>query len=188
LLADKGARGLTHRKVDHAAGVPDGTTSFHFRSRAALLDGVVDRLTELDLADLAAVTDESPERSKDMAPRLARAVIESLTEPRLTRTKARFEVMLQASRDPDLLDKMRGTFAGFMQLSRAAITQLQPAGATPDSKLIGEQTYAAMTFINGVMVGYVCGDRSIRSAEQLNDLLVDLVAGVAKTSRAGVRP
>ena len=49
-LADDGAKGLSHLKVDRKAGVPDGTTSFYFRTRSALLRAVAERLAELDLA------------------------------------------------------------------------------------------------------------------------------------------
>ncbi|HEY1174567.1 MAG TPA: TetR family transcriptional regulator, partial [Phytomonospora sp.] len=43
LLADKGTRGLTHRAVDEQAGLPQGSTSYYFRSREALLKGALDR-------------------------------------------------------------------------------------------------------------------------------------------------
>ena len=49
LLAEDGAKGLSHLKVDRKADVPDGTTSFYFRTRSALLRAVAERLAELDL-------------------------------------------------------------------------------------------------------------------------------------------
>ena len=49
LLAADGAKGLSHLKVDRKAAVPDGTTSFYFRTRSALLRAVAERLAELDL-------------------------------------------------------------------------------------------------------------------------------------------
>jgi hypothetical protein len=51
VLADHGARGLTHRAVDQAAGLPPGTTSNHARTRAALLTLTLTRIAELDAAD-----------------------------------------------------------------------------------------------------------------------------------------
>lgn len=48
VVADKGMKGLTHRAVDAAAEQAEGTTSNYFRNRASLLDGVLDRLLELD--------------------------------------------------------------------------------------------------------------------------------------------
>ena len=49
VLAEQGMRGLTHRAVDAAAGLPPGSTSYYFRSRAALVTGCVQRLLERDL-------------------------------------------------------------------------------------------------------------------------------------------
>jgi AcrR family transcriptional regulator len=54
VLAEQGARGLTHRAVDRAAGLPPGTTSNYARTRAALLTLALTRIAELDAAETAA--------------------------------------------------------------------------------------------------------------------------------------
>src|SRR3954447_21985523 len=51
VLAEHGARGLTHRAVDQAAGLPPGTTSNYARTRAALLTLALARIDELDTAE-----------------------------------------------------------------------------------------------------------------------------------------
>ncbi|TKG71853.1 TetR/AcrR family transcriptional regulator [Prauserella endophytica] len=48
VLGTQGTRQLTHRAVDAEAGVPSGTASNHFRTRDALLAGVLERLRELE--------------------------------------------------------------------------------------------------------------------------------------------
>src|SRR4051794_38005565 len=48
VLADDGMRALTHRAVDAAAGIAPGSTSYYFRTRAALVAGCIDRLVEID--------------------------------------------------------------------------------------------------------------------------------------------
>ena len=50
VLGGQGSRGFTHRAVDAAASVPIGTTSNYFRTREALLDGVVSRFVDLERA------------------------------------------------------------------------------------------------------------------------------------------
>lgn len=35
VLAEDGSRGLTHGQVDRVAGVPEGTTSYYYRTRVA---------------------------------------------------------------------------------------------------------------------------------------------------------
>jgi hypothetical protein len=51
VLAEHGARGLTHRAVDQAAGLPPGTTSNYARTRSALLELTLARIAELDAAE-----------------------------------------------------------------------------------------------------------------------------------------
>ncbi|GAA0637739.1 hypothetical protein GCM10009535_12750 [Streptomyces thermocarboxydovorans] len=46
LLAERGMRGLTHRAVDVAAGLPQGSTSNVARTRQALLEPAVRRLAD----------------------------------------------------------------------------------------------------------------------------------------------
>ena len=43
-LATRGMRGLTHRAVDQTAGLPEGSSSYYYRTRQALLQAVVERL------------------------------------------------------------------------------------------------------------------------------------------------
>ncbi|PRX97769.1 TetR/AcrR family transcriptional regulator [Allonocardiopsis opalescens] len=52
VLAGEGARGLTHRAVDAAAGAPPGTASRYFRTREALVRGVVERVTARVVAEV----------------------------------------------------------------------------------------------------------------------------------------
>jgi DNA-binding transcriptional regulator YbjK len=59
LLAEDGARGLTHLRVDRRAGVADGTTSFYYQTRSALLRGATDRVVQLDVADFTAAMNEA---------------------------------------------------------------------------------------------------------------------------------
>lgn len=53
-LAAAGMRGLTHRAVDRVMGLPEGSTSYYFRTRQALLRAVGERLAELTVADIPA--------------------------------------------------------------------------------------------------------------------------------------
>jgi len=73
LIATTGMKGLTHRAVDEAAGLPAGTTSNYHRTRSALIEAAIDRLEQRDLdvwaADAAAPAATDPEA---LAERLAR--------------------------------------------------------------------------------------------------------------------
>ncbi|MEV0360656.1 TetR family transcriptional regulator C-terminal domain-containing protein [Nocardia sp. NPDC050697] len=177
-MAESGANGLTHLKLDRRLGLADGTTSFYFRTRAALLRAVAARVAELDTADLRAVS-ESDAGTAPSA--LASMIMESASEPRATRTRARYELLLHAGRDPELAAEFRENSAHFAALHRDIVVRLQPGSEPPDDDLIDEQTFATITFINGIMMGMAMGDRTIADAAQLDRLLSGIVAGVARS-------
>ena len=73
VVADHGLKGLTHRAVDREASVPPGTTSNYFRTRAALIGAVIDRLEQRDLEVWAAGGGGTPATTPDeLAQQLAR--------------------------------------------------------------------------------------------------------------------
>lgn len=99
VLAGDGMRGLTHRAVDGAAGIAQGSTSYYFRSRSALVTGCVERLLELDMdREMAGLTGARPPDLLDVL--VATAV--SMATTQRYRTLARYELSLAAVRDPGL--------------------------------------------------------------------------------------
>jgi AcrR family transcriptional regulator len=98
VLADHGGRGLTHRAVDQAAGLPPGTTSNYARTREALLTLTLARIAELDLAEGAAGVAGS-----GLADGVAQMVHLWIIEPgRRQRFLARLELAFEATRRPEL--------------------------------------------------------------------------------------
>ena len=162
--------------------VPNGSTSFYFRTRSALLQAAAQRLAELDLADLMSVagrTEKDDTARAGGASALATMVMLSGEEPRLTRTKARFELLLQANRDPDLAEIFRQNSEIFTELHRQEILSRSHPKGTPDPKVLAEQTAATMSFVSGLHMRFIAGDRSIESAEQLDLLLKGIADGIA---------
>jgi DNA-binding transcriptional regulator YbjK len=101
VLAEQGMRGLTHRAVDAAAGLPAGSTSYYFRSRSALVAGCVARLLELDLQVEMPAVGQAPPDVDALAGVLAAVGVAMATDQR-HRTLARYELSLAAVRDPQL--------------------------------------------------------------------------------------
>ncbi|OAR25724.1 hypothetical protein A8W25_09220 [Streptomyces sp. ERV7] len=101
-LARSGMRGLTHRAVDQTAEVPVGSCSYYFRTRQELLRAAVERLAELDIAEI----DERPALTGPAsAVQIAEAVaglIEHWTTDGRERMLARYELALEAPRRPEL--------------------------------------------------------------------------------------
>jgi DNA-binding transcriptional regulator YbjK len=104
VLAESGARGLTHRAVDTEAGVPSGTASNYFRSRDALLGALGERIFERFAPDPAVVerlAGRPPGR--ELFIDYLRYILERTTaHPELTR--ALIELRLEAARRPGLAE------------------------------------------------------------------------------------
>jgi DNA-binding transcriptional regulator YbjK len=183
LLADEGAKGLSHPKVDRRAGLPAGSTSFYFRTRAALLLATTRRVCELDLADLSAVlqsrADEraAEEGSSDISA-LAALIMLSAREPRLSRTKARFELLLEANRDPALAAIFRDNIELFAEVQRDIVIRSQP-NRELDPLVIREQASATLNFVSGLFMRLVAGQQAFDSGEHLDRLLAGIVNGIA---------
>lgn len=176
VLAEHGSRGLTHGQVDRAAGVPEGTTSYYYRTRAALLRGVGKRVAEIDVANLQSVIDEPVDPLSPFA-HLARLTMMQASGPGLMLNRARHELLLGAARDPSLAETSQVFVARINGMAHDAIAHLQPD--TRDPALLDAQTTAVTTFIAGVFTRLAAGDRNVGDAEQLGQLLEAVATAVA---------
>ncbi|KAB1904405.1 TetR family transcriptional regulator [Micromonospora sp. AMSO31t] len=158
LLAEGGMRGLTHRAVDARAGMPPGTTSAYLRTRQALIEAVVQRLADLDRADLAAheLPTEPPRAAPALGPdgldQLAAGVAEVLDRWLTTgrsRALARYACLLEAVHRPEL----RRILEHGTALRVQARDLLARAGA-PDPRRQGDQLVA---FIDGLLFDRLVG-------------------------------
>ena len=186
LLADDGAKGLSHLKVDRKAAVPEGTTSFYFRTRSALLRAVAERLAEQDLASLQSIADSADGPGGNPSPsRLAQVVIQAGSEPQLSRTKARYELTMQAARDPAMAAILQQATDGFTRLHSEILVHLIPHGAELESAVVEDLSNITLTFINGLLMRFAHGDRIIDTPAQLDAALSAIAAGVLKSADKG---
>ncbi|WP_199431251.1 TetR/AcrR family transcriptional regulator [Qaidamihabitans albus] len=125
VIASDGLRGLTHRAVDARAGLPPGSTSSCFRTRLALLAAVLDRLAELDEAVVTAVPDTG--WSTD-TPEQRAAIVDMLTDllvywlgPARSRTRARMELYVDATRRAELLPELQAANRRFVDRAAEGI-------------------------------------------------------------------
>lgn len=186
LLAHDGAKGLSHLKVDREAGVPDGTTSFYFRTRSALLRAAAERLAELDLATLQSVADDGSSGPHQPSPsRLSQVVIQAGAEPQLSRTKARYELTMQATRDSALAAILQQATDGFTKLHREILVQLMPRGKEMEPAVVEDLSNITLTFINGLLLRFAHGDRIIDNPEQLDGILTAIATGILTNPHKG---
>ncbi|MDY0811440.1 TetR/AcrR family transcriptional regulator [Kitasatospora purpeofusca] len=134
VLAEQGGRGLTHRAVDMAAGVPQGSTKNYFPTRDALLGAVAERCAEL-YRELAAElgADGAGPSDREGLVALIRALLANVAGPGRTRMLAYLELQAEAARKPWLsaiLDPIAAAdFAGFEWAQRAAGLPVTPQRA-----------------------------------------------------------
>ena len=106
VLGTGGIHALSHARVDATAGVPPGTTSNHFRTRAALVTGAIARLRELDAADWqTALAAGRPADLAGFADAFA-SFVDGATGPLRTRTVARYVIFVQGVVEPALLESL----------------------------------------------------------------------------------
>ncbi|MFB6484181.1 TetR/AcrR family transcriptional regulator [Streptomyces virginiae] len=170
VLADEGMRGLTHRAVDRRAGMPPGTTSAYFRTRAALLAGLVTRLVQVDQAELQAMAEELPPLRT--VGELVDGMV-ALTRQRLTgegrrRSLARYACAVESVRDPEL----REILIPRENAGREAVRLFLAARGVTD---VEDRTHTLLTCIDGLVF-----DRLVSGGEVSREALTGLVAAAVR--------
>ncbi|MFF6950916.1 TetR/AcrR family transcriptional regulator [Streptomyces iakyrus] len=173
LLAERGMRGLTHRAVDEAAGLPQGSTSNLARTRQALLELAVRRLADREARVLA--LHEMPDPGAGPGPladALALAAHRALTGHRAL-TLARYELALEATRRPELRAFFDATGARFRDQLAALVSGL---GSTDPAR----HTLSLIAWGDGLMFSCVAGSfgAEVPSLEEVRDGLRELLEGM----------
>ncbi|MFC3578229.1 TetR/AcrR family transcriptional regulator [Streptomyces yaanensis] len=173
LLAERGMRGLTHRAVDEAAGLPQGSTSNLARTRQALLELAVRRHAEREARLLALHEMPDPRGGLDsLVGGLALAVHRSLTRnPELL--VARYELALEATRRPELRAYYDATGARFRDLLTALVTAL---GSTDPARHV----LSLVAWADGLMFSCVAGTfhAEVPSLDEVRASLSELLEGM----------
>ena len=151
LVGGSGIRALTHVRVDAEAGLPRGSTSNHFRTRAALVAGVTVWIAESERADLAArmVPASSPDEVIDAFC----AVLEDLTGRHAERTRARYALFFEMAAEPEVQAPLRAQRTKFEDWARGLLAGL--GAADPDAAAQG-----FMAVSTGLIVTRLTMDRS----------------------------
>ncbi|MGW6278045.1 TetR/AcrR family transcriptional regulator [Kribbella sp. NPDC055071] len=121
LLGTEGLRALTHARVDERAGLPKGSTSNYFRTRQALLTGVVDWLAEADAQSVG--TTFKPATAAEFVDMMCGA-FDYLTRVNRVRTTARLVLFLEGSHDPVLREALSRGREVLETLATAALADL----------------------------------------------------------------
>jgi AcrR family transcriptional regulator len=131
VLGERGIHGLTHRAVDAAAGLPVGSTSNHFRTRDALLNAVVERISARELSNWENLaTTIYPVTPRELARAMA-AFAHEATGPHRTLTLARYAILVEAGIHPSLRAQLLATGA---RVNAWFMNWLRIAGSTDPAR------------------------------------------------------
>ena len=176
-LARDGMRGLTHRAVDRAAGLSEGSASYYFRTRQALLTATVERLAELDSAEMLPSTGLPVQSGHelDAFALAAAAIIENWLTTGRERQLARYELALEATRRPELRDALVASGAAIRAM---VASQFAAAGIGQP----GQRAADFVAFVDGLVFDQIAGAgaRNLTSAD-LAAAIRALLAAVAGT-------
>ncbi|SDJ55405.1 transcriptional regulator, TetR family [Lentzea albidocapillata subsp. violacea] len=130
LLGTEGLRGLTHARVDDRADLPKGSTSNYFRSRAALLDGVVDWMVRKEVPQVE--TTLKPASPQDLVDELCR-LYDFMTGPNAVTVTARMVLWAEAATNPQVRQALlrgRATMASMLVPALAGLGARDPLAAS----------------------------------------------------------
>ncbi|PPG28091.1 TetR/AcrR family transcriptional regulator [Pseudoclavibacter sp. RFBB5] len=144
LLAAGGMRALTHARVDAEAGLPRGSTSNHFRTRQALIEGVIERLVRSDYAEWL-LTYEWGEPSVERFCAAIEAAVDSMTGAGREQTLARYALVLEGTHNPSVAAAIQ---EGRDRLRNWAVSAVAGLGVSgPEAR-----AFALFAFIDGVVL------------------------------------
>lgn len=152
MLAEDGARGLSHLKVDRRAGVPDGTTSFYYRTRAALLHGIADQLVRYDAEAFTEAFKDAPNSDgATIVKMLAEQISLIRAEPQLSRIRARLELTMLARHDADIAAGFERMSDSHRTLAERLVIAVQSDSGSVDRSLLDEQIAVLLTYLGGLV-------------------------------------
>ncbi|MQM25490.1 TetR/AcrR family transcriptional regulator [Glycomyces albidus] len=152
VIAEHGLRGLTHRAVQDAAGLPHGSVTYYFRTRYELLLAVVERITEVDReralpAVNRAVRALAADRDRPDPAGIAAMLRGWWTDSRQL-LLARFELELAGARDPAVREAMARCGTEFRDLAELVAVQAGSADPAFDARVIA-------ALVDGLMFDFV---------------------------------
>ncbi len=172
VLGTGGSRALTHRAVDAEAGLPLGSTSNLYRTREALLSGVLGQILKHETQAWAALgTDLTPQNFAEVVG----GFVKALAGRQKALTLARKAIFLEAAFSPGL---RRQIAEGQRQLADWAA----PLVAGLGSARPGDDLRMILAFIDGLLSAQLANP--VRDFDPTAALTV-LVRGLVVTQREG---
>lgn len=167
-LAASGLRGLTHRAVDRAAGVAEGSCSYYFRTRQALLTAAVERLVEVGAADVTSRLHPARVADLDRTAATVTELVGHWTTAGRSRMLARYELALEMTRRPELREAIALTDDRFYRLAE----DLLAAAGSPEPEL---RARLFVSYLDGLLFKLIVNADGGLTREQIHRAVLDLL-------------
>ncbi|MEV6562262.1 TetR family transcriptional regulator [Nocardia sp. NPDC051756] len=183
LIAAQGLRALTHRALDTALELPAGSASYYFRTKRALIEAIVDRITTRSRADFTAahLASTGPLDPDAVAAGIA-AWLDRLLAERRDHLIARHALILDLLSDSELHARLAGSL-----FSATRARDLFAALGSPDPATAAADFVA---LLEGAVFDRFAGNRAdlrpgtSESVRQLSTLLTIYFRGSAYQPRS----
>jgi AcrR family transcriptional regulator len=161
VVARQGLRGLTYRAVGKEAGVTHALVAHHFGSRDAMIREALEHAAResIDVSALEPGTGDL----QDLAGNLG-AFVEANAEE----TVFQYELLLEASRRPELVDQIRHVYDTYKDAARR---ELARAGFDSEDRLLTEVVFAALDGLALQQVVFGSATDTDAVVQRLRDLL-----------------
>jgi DNA-binding transcriptional regulator YbjK len=170
ILGGQGARQLTHRAVDAAAGVPAGSTSNYFKTREALVAAVVDRFADRERAGWETIAALVQPRTLDELAAALAAFVRRATGPDRVMTVARYSLFVEAALRPELQQRLAETATA---IRGWGARWLREAGSTdPDG-----HCHLLLDHLDGIMLHQIAFPEPDFEPERRITALIRAIAG-----------
>ncbi|WP_103500550.1 TetR/AcrR family transcriptional regulator, partial [Streptomyces sp. SM14] len=146
VIARDGLQRLSHRRVEDEAGLKHGATTYHFRTRNALIEQVIAHLADRDRRVMAQVLGGA---SHPAAPDELARVLEPFLTTAYDQTMARFELFLHAAREPRLQGPLVHWRALFAESAEALLRHLGAPDPAGNAEML-------VTGIDGMLFAGLC--------------------------------
>jgi DNA-binding transcriptional regulator YbjK len=132
LIATRGLRALTHRALDTALELPAGSTSYYFRTKRALVEAIVDRITARSRTDFLAADLPAAEPAE-----IAHAIavwLDRLLTQRRNQLITRHALIIDLLADAELHARLTASLFSHDHATRLfeALGSAEPAAAAAD--------------------------------------------------------
>lgn len=150
LVAESGARGLSHRAIDRRLELPDGSVSYYFRTREALISAAIEAITRRAHGTFVAMVGPTDDPA-DAAPTIGN-YLDDLIRRRSADILARYALLTEVAHQPDQLRALRDCL--FSATAAQALMSALGSSAPP------RDAADLLSLCEGLIFDHVTGRRS----------------------------